>query len=150
MDQQREDALLFTEGWNKELLRHLEEQPQIDAVELMHRCSEYHYRNMDMDQILDRFIGDLKGFLDFLSKEWGWIITYDENTRVITANENKEFCVCPMISAAGDRKVSSVLCHCSEGFGKRMFGKVIGLEVEAEVTNSILRGDKNCIYRIKY
>lgn len=150
MENQRELALLFTEGWNKELLQNLEENSQLEASELMHRCSGYHYRKLNMDQTLEPYIGNLEGFVEFITKEWGWIITNNEKEHIITANENKEFCVCPMVSIAGDKKVSPVLCHCSEGFGKSMFSKIIGKEVKAEVISSILRGDKNCIYKIWY
>lgn len=150
MEASKEKALLFTEGWNKELLNCLGETPGLEARELMHRCSDYHYRGLNMDQTLEPFVGDLPCFMKFLSGEWNWLITYEEEKRLIIANENKEFCVCPVVSAAEDGKVSPVICHCSEGFAKRMFEKVIGSEVKTEVISSILRGDKNCIYRIQF
>lgn len=150
MEDALEKELLFTRDWNNELLKNMEQHPEADTVELMHHCSDYHYRTIDMDTLLLPYIGKLPAFMNFLEKEWNWIITYDEKERVITANENKEFCVCPIVTASKDHEVSPTLCHCSEGFASRMFGKVIGHEVNAEVISSVLRKDNNCIYRIRY
>ncbi len=150
MDKQREDELLFTQGWNAELLLHMQTHPMADAPELMHHCSQYHYNINQMDQMLQPYIGDLEGFIEFLSKEWGWIIIYNEKENTLLANENKEFCVCPIVNSMEGKQVSPMLCHCSEGFGKLMFSKVIGREVRAEVVSSILRGDKSCSYQIRF
>lgn len=149
MDDLKEKGLLFTRDWNNELLKNMGQHPEEDIPSLMHHCSEYHYRSLDMDTLLQAYIGDLPAFLNFLEKEWNWIITYDETKRMITANENKDFCVCPVVSASEGHEVSPVLCHCSEGFASRMFSKVLGHAVKAEVISSVLRKDKNCIYQIR-
>lgn len=150
MDKQREDNLLFTQGWTSELLLHMQTHPKVDSPKLMHHCSQYHYNLNQMDNILQPFVGDLEGFIEFLTKEWGWIVKYNAKEKTLIADENKEFCVCPIVNNMDDKKISPLLCHCSEGFAKLMFRKVIGSEVSAEVISSILRGDKSCIYQIKF
>jgi predicted hydrocarbon binding protein len=51
-----------------------------------------------------------------------------------------------------DREIfpgSDVICYCSEGFAERMFSRVAGVEVSAEVVSSVRRGDLSCVYRIE-
>lgn len=148
MDKQREDNLLFTQGWTAELLLHMQTNPKADASKLMRHCSQYHYDLNQMDLILQPFVGDLEAFIEFLTKEWGWIINYNAEDKMLTADENKDFCVCPIVNSTDDKKISPMLCHCSEGFAKLMFSKVLGREVSAEVISSIMRGDRSCVYRI--
>ena len=81
--------------------------------------------------------GDLDGFLAFLSREWGWVIT--QCGEIILVDENKNYCVCPLCQA---QKMPPLLCNCSEGFAERMFSYVLNRPVRATVIASILRGDK--------
>lgn len=148
MDEQKEKDLIFHAEWNRELLLHMNNNPTDDGPALMRRCAGFHYNLNNMDQLIEPFIGNLEAFIVFLTKEWGWIVNYDDQEHVIIADENKEYCVCPIVRSMEGKKISTLLCHCSEGFGKIMFSKVIGREVSTEVLKSILRGDKSCIYRI--
>lgn len=150
MDEQKINALLFHSEWSRELLDHMEKHPTEDGSTLMNRCANYHYRVNNMDALLEPYIGKLEEFIEFISKQWGWIITYDKQKQIIIADENKGYCVCPIASISESYKNAGFLCHCSEGFAKLMFGKIIGKEVNAEVIKSVLRGDKTCMYKILY
>lgn len=149
MDEKEEYSIKFTSGWTEELLKNMSKECETrNSPEAIKDCANYHYRSLDMDKILDRYVGDLEGFLKFLTETWGWIVECDLLKQEIIANENKEFCVCPVKESYKEGQLSSLLCNCSEGFAERIFSKVTGKKVHAKVINSILQGDKNCIYRI--
>jgi hypothetical protein len=109
-------------------------------------CSCVHYSISNMEQILSAYIGKLNEFIQFIRKEWNWIITYDENEGIIIADENKNYCVCPL--AKYGIFDSTELCNCSEGFAEKMFSEIIGKPVKATVERSFLRNNESCIYRI--
>jgi predicted hydrocarbon binding protein len=115
---------------------------------IVRECAIAHYRSANMEEIVSRYKGDIEAFLQFLSREWKWKITYDRDAQIITADEDKRICVCPLVQKSIG-KVSATLCHCSEGFAERMFSAVVEKPVKAEVTKSILRGDKSCVYTIQ-
>ena len=102
-----------------------------------------------MDEMLSSYIGNLDGFISFISEKWDWIVEYDKESKTIIANENKSYCVCPMVNHKNGVK-SSAICYCSEGFAEKMFTTVAGVKATAEVISSVIRGDKNCIYKIKF
>jgi hypothetical protein len=92
-----------------------------------------------MDEMLSGYTGKLREFIVFLEKEWGWKVNYDEAAGVLTADENKNYCVCPVLKSSSVTD-SPTICYCSEGFAEKMFSRVAGVEVRAEVISSIRRG----------
>ena len=112
----------------------------------LQRCAALHWRDIGMSDTLDRYRGDLNGFLDFLRREWGWIVTVSDDGAVITADENAPDCVCPL--AARLTPPTPALCDCSRHFDKMMFTYVTGTPVRARVLSSIIRGGKTCVYEI--
>jgi hypothetical protein len=114
------------------------------------RTSFVHYEDLKMDDLLAEYQGDLKKFIAFLQDKWGWKVNYDKEKRVLIADENKNYCVCP-IAADFDKETDSMaICYCSEGFAEKMFSKVIQTNVKAEVISSIRRGDSSCKYKITF
>jgi predicted hydrocarbon binding protein len=114
----------------------------------MKPCSLAHYDFLEMDKILAPYVGDMVKFTQFISEQWGCKIDYNPETGVIVADENKSFCVCPMV----DKKKgagSSILCYCSEEFAEKMFSTIAGHPVKARVISSIPRGDDRCKYEIR-
>ena len=143
------EQMSFIQEWTESLLEQIETSyKETEYKDLFRGCAEYHYRHLNMEETLQKYIGDLTGFIEFISKEWGWIITFNPEKNEIIADENKNFCVCPIV-ANSTKKISRVLCHCSESFAEKMFTKVIGSKVEANVIQSVLAGDSSCVYRIK-
>jgi predicted hydrocarbon binding protein len=135
--------------WISNLLAALDDNlAQETRAAIVRECAAAHYRSANMDEIVSRYKGDIEAFLQFLSKEWKWKITYDRDAQIITADEDKSVCVCPLVQKNAG-KVSATLCHCSEGFAEKMFSAVVEKPVKAEVTRSVLRGDKSCIYTIQ-
>jgi len=111
-------------------------------------CSASHYNAIDMEEVLDGYIGDIYGFIRFLESEWNWSVKINEEERVICADENKPYCVCPVVKY-GDIK-NPLICSCSEGIAEKMFSKVLRKKTYAKVINSVLKGDKSCIYEIRW
>jgi hypothetical protein len=101
-----------------------------------------------MNETTAPFRGNLPAFLDFLSATWGWKVEYDATRGIITADENKTECVCPLVRC-GAVKGQSLLCNCSEGFAERMFARVLDRPVHAQVVRSILKGDPSCVYQVQ-
>jgi hypothetical protein len=118
-------------------------QDGLPAEQALKACSWVHFHANRMEEVLAPLKGDLDGFLAFLSREWGWVIT--QCGEKILVDENKNYCVCPLRQA---QKMPPLLCNCSEGFAERMFSYILNRPVRATVTASILRGDKSCKYEI--
>jgi hypothetical protein len=139
----------FQKGWIGNLLSVLDNclESEIKA-NILRACAAFHYRDARMDEIVSQYCGSLEGVIQFLSEQWHWQVTYDPANRTIWADENKPYCVCPLVQQ-GLADVSGTLCHCSEGFAERMFSGVIGRPVEAKVSQSVLRGDPSCVYWIQ-
>lgn len=114
---------------------------------VLKKTSEVHYDNLKMDEMLSPYVGDLDKFIGFLEEKWGWKIDYDKAAKTLTANENKDYCVCP-VSDFKNGSRSSVMCYCSEGFAEKMFSKVACTPVSATVISSVRRGDETCVYRV--
>jgi hypothetical protein len=126
-------------------------QDNLDSEEnrkIIKQLAQVHYKELKMDEFLKPYENNLPGFIDLLEKEWGWKVTYDESTKVIIADENKSYCVCPMINQKAGIKAAA-LCYCSEGFAEAMFSKVAGHKVNAKVISSIHRGNDRCKYQIE-
>lgn len=111
-------------------------------------CSIAHYNALNMDNVLNSYIGDVYGFIKFIESEWNWLVEINEDEKVIYADENKPNCVCPIVELNSIK--SSLICNCSEGFAEKMFSKILQQDVSAKVTRSVLRGDKSCVYEIKW
>ncbi len=147
MDDYKEWAQNFSMDWFGELLNSIEHNCSQETCEqLFNQCGVCHYKLME--PMLEQYVGDLKCFLELMSKEHGQIITYDENTGKILVDENKDYCVCPVTLSMSGKKVSPVLCHCSASMTAKMIEKIIGKEVHSKVAKSVLRGDQSCVYEI--
>lgn len=135
------------QDWLSNLLSSMAEQSNSENVRsILKQCAIAHYNNLNMDDLLANYTGHMDKFINFIEEKWGWKITYNKLTKTILANENKNFCVCPIIS--GMNKKFPALCYCSEGFAEKMFSRIAGNPVSATVISSIQRGDKSCQYQI--
>jgi hypothetical protein len=139
----------FVYEWLSTLLAALDANlPPETKAALLQGCAAAHYRSINMDELVSQYRGNVEGFLQFLSEKWQWRVAYDKEAQIITADENKSACVCPLVQK-GLGIASPVLCYCSVGFAERMFSAVAARPVKALVTSSILRGDKSCVYTIR-
>ena len=139
----------FVYEWLSTLLAALDANlPPETKAAILQGCAAAHYRSINMDELVSQYRGNVEGFLQFLSEKWQWKVAYDKEAQIITADENKSTCVCPLVQK-GLGIASPALCYCSVGFAERMFSAVAARPVQAQVTRSILRGDKSCVYTIR-
>jgi hypothetical protein len=116
---------------------------------ILKSCSSAHYDDLGMDVLLAPYKYDLDKFINFLESEWDWKIDYNRTTKVLIADENKNYCVCPIVNNNNRSDLSS-MCYCSEGFAELMFSFITGASASATVISSIHRGDDRCIYKIVF
>ncbi len=140
--------LKFMQEWISTLLLQIDENAgDEECRKIMKPCAMAHYNYLEMDKTLVPYVGDIEKFNTYISGEWGWKVDYDKTKRMITADENKSYCVCPMVNKE-KRVRTSILCFCSEGFAEKMFSTVVGHPVKARVVSSIHRGNERCIYEV--
>ena len=134
-------------SWTKQYIAETAEAGNdVDITQIIRKCHIAHYNEIGMQDILEKYVGNIDSFIGFLGREWNWIVDYDRAERVIVADENKETCVCPLFHSG--MLTSGNLCFCSEGFAERMFTYVLQKPVRAEVIRSVIRDGKSCIYKI--
>jgi hypothetical protein len=120
-------------SWVVNLLSVLDDNlPENTKRVALNGCAAIHYRAINMDELVLQYRGDLTGFLVLIAEKWQWKVDYDAEARVITADENKPECVCP-VARLRPGPVSGV----------------VGGPVQAQVLRSTLRGDKSCVYQIR-
>ncbi len=117
------------------------------AAEIVGSCCTVHYEALNIDELVQKYTGDIEGFISLVTDEWGWKVIYNKKEGIIEIDENKPFCVCPLVEKGNIK--NPILCRCSESFNGRMFGRVLEKDVDAKVVKSVLKGDKSCVYRIK-
>jgi hypothetical protein len=147
-DQKPVNPNALQQEWISVLLSNIDDNlSETELRNALKGCAIVHYNNLNMDSILAEYKGNLDKFITFLSTEWGWKIDYDKTNGVIIADENKNYCVCPMINKEKG-VASAAICYCSEGFSEKMFSEVAGKPVKATVLTSIYRGDPSCRYKV--
>ena len=136
----------FTVGWTAALLQGMEKYSE-NTYNSFEKCACFHYSANRMDEIINNYVGNLDCFLDFLSDAWGWKITKSDDNKKIIVDENKDYCVCPVVHQIKDN-VPENICYCSEHFAKKMFSAVMGREVKVRVIRSFVRDGRSCVYEI--
>lgn len=147
-DKMQTQKLSLLQDWIASILLNVnDELDKGSARKLIKKTAGVHFENLKMDTLLAEYKGDLDKFTVFLREKWGWKVDYDKEKRILIADENKNYCVCPIAVHKKD-KDSSAMCYCSEGFAEKMFSLVSGVQVQAEVIASVRRGDTSCKYKI--
>ena len=146
--QEQAPKIALLQEWKSNLLLNANiELNEESARKLIKQTAGVPYKNLKWDTVLAEYKGDLDKFTVFLREKWGWKVDYDKEKRILIADENKNYCVCPIAVHKKD-KDSSAICYCSEGFAEKMFSLVSGVQVQAEVIASIRKGDTSCKYKI--
>lgn len=149
-NQENDSKALLFQSWIALLLTNIDSSMEEEEIRKIIKSSALaHYNDLKMDSVLVGYKGKLEAFINWVETSWGWKVDYNKATRTIIADENKNYCVCPMINHKIGTKYP-VLCYCSEGFAEKMFSTVIGQPVSATVISSVQRGDKSCKYQITF
>jgi len=105
------------------------------------RCADT-YRS----SLIDRYKGNIRGFLEEGRRNWMAEATYDEAKGFIRIVDKGPGCSCPMTK---EGVTPGSFCDCTLGWQERAYSEILGKLVKAELEESILRGGKKCIYRIQ-
>lgn len=97
-------------------------------------------------ELIDRFKGNIKGFLEEGLRNWMAEADYDEAKRTLRIVDKGPSCSCPMVKV---RATPGSFCDCTLGWQEATYSEILGSAVKAELEESILRGGKRCVYRIR-
>ena len=140
----------MTQAWISNLLVNINKNLTIEEKrKILKSCSIAHYDNLKMEEVLSPYEGNIEKFIGFLEDEWDWKVDYNKSTKTLIADENKNYCVCPIINK-NDKTDKSAMCYCSEGFAEKMFSVVSGVSASATVISSIHRGNDTCKYKVVF
>jgi predicted hydrocarbon binding protein len=96
--------------------------------------------------LIDRYKGNIKGFLEEGRRNWMAEADYDEAKGTIRIVDKGPSCSCPMVKVG---TTPGSFCDCTLGWQEQTYSEILGRPVKAELEESILRGGKRCVYRIK-
>lgn len=96
--------------------------------------------------LIDRYRGNIRGFLEEGRRHWMAEADYDEAKGTIRIVDKGPSCSCPMVKAG---VTPGSFCDCTLGWQEEAYSEILGRPVKAELEESILRGGTRCVYRIK-
>ena len=92
------------------------------------------------------YIGNPEGFFQFMFDRCGETITYDRDAQVITVVTKERDCDCLLVSSGS---IAPVYCGCSIGWQQYTYETILNRKVDVTVEKAVLRGDLQCVFRIK-
>ena len=94
-----------------------------------------------------KYTGDIDGFLADIKTKWVERVEYDKKKNEISIYDKpREECFCPLVKSD---VMSKEFCNCSKGWQKQTYESILGKKVDVEILSSILRGGKQCSFKIK-
>lgn len=119
--------------------------PEEQRKRLLHglgnRCA-----NSFKASLLDRYRGDIRGFLEEGLRLWMAEAHYDEAKGTIRIVDKSATCTCPLVKKG---TTPASFCECTLGWQETAYSMLLGRPVKAELEESILRGDKRCVFQIR-
>jgi hypothetical protein len=98
---------------------------------------------------IEKFKGDLEGFLADAKENWGATVSLsDDKAELLYQGKPQAQCMCPL--GQNPPMKSKSFCTCSNGWMKETFAMITGKEVDVELEKSIIRGDGQCAWRLKF
>jgi predicted hydrocarbon binding protein len=96
--------------------------------------------------LTNRYTNDLKGFLAMAQTQWVEKVDLDEKAGTIRIVDKGPNCSCPLVKHG---LTPPEFCDCTLGWQKEAYSAMLGRPVEVELEESILRGGRRCIFRIR-
>lgn len=119
---------------------HLDEATRRDIIEQLGRNCAKKLGWAEQHQ------GDMQGFFRQMKQRAGEDIELDEARGVITVRSQERDCVCGLVNS---KITPPYFCHCSVGWQKQTYETILGKQVDVEIKESVLHGDKRCVFEIR-
>lgn len=119
--------------------------PEQQRKQLLHRLGG-RCANAYRASLLDRYRGNIRGFLNEGLRSWMAEAHYDEASGTINVIDKSATCSCPLVK---EGTTPPSFCDCTLGWQEAAYSSILGRPVKAELKESILRGDKRCAFQIK-
>lgn len=128
------------------MVRELEQSlPDQERRQILHglggRCAET-FR----PTLIDRYKGNLNGFLEEGLRLWMAEAHYDKAAGTIRVVDKSPTCTCPLVKEGA---TPPSFCDCTLGWQEAAYSAILGRPVTAKLEESILRGDKRCVFFMK-
>src|SRR5690606_25328226 len=109
IDEPVDDKLKMVRSWLSVLLENINrELDEESRRNILKGCAVVHYEQLNMDEVLSPYVGNLSAFMAFLESNWGWKVSYDTESETLIADENKDYCVCPIINTRSEEHTSEL------------------------------------------
>jgi len=90
---------------------------------------------------------NVRGFLEMAQKQWVESVEFDEQAHTIRIVDKGPNCTCPLVKQG---ETPPEFCDCTLGWQKEAYSAMFGRPVVAELEESILRGRRRCVFRIRF
>jgi hypothetical protein len=119
--------------------------PEVQRKQLLHGLGNW-CASTYRATLIDRFKGNIHGFIEEAQRSWMTEVHYDEAKGEIHVVGKWPTCACPLVK---DREVPASFCECTLGWQETVYSAILGRPVKGEIKESILRGDKRCVFEVK-
>ena len=136
-------------AWINDLLDAAGGNPELRAEELLCRCGRScakrkgHLGNIAKLKPLAAGCRTRKDYAEFLDRSMP--VAFVEEEDGIVFHLGNKSCNCPM----AEKVKNPALCHCTQGSNRATWSEFFGKPVEVEIVETILRGGKECVFKIK-
>ncbi len=100
----------------------------------------------DYREVVQQYKNNLPGFLEYARQRWVAVAEYDATAGTLRVVDKSKTCSCPLVN---ESLTPSTFCDCTLGWQKETYSAILGRPVDAELEESLLRGGKRCVYRMK-
>lgn len=97
--------------------------------------------------LLNKYKGDLKGFLALVQTAWLEKAELDEKAGTLRIVGKPAPCACPLVQPG---LTPASFCRCTLGWQEAVYAAVIGKPVTAEIEETILGGGTRCSFRLRF
>jgi hypothetical protein len=97
--------------------------------------------------VLDRYKGDLKGFLALVQTAWLERAELDEQAGTLRVVGKPAPCACPLVKPG---RTPASFCRCTLGWQEAVFSALAGKPVAAEIEETVLGGGARCSFLIRF
>jgi predicted hydrocarbon binding protein len=97
--------------------------------------------------LLEKYKGDLKGFLALVQTAWLERAELDEKAGTLRVIGKPAPCACPLVKPG---RTPASFCRCTLGWQEAVFSTLTGKPVTAEIVETVLGGGSRCSFLIRF